>query len=310
MSQLELALKKARELEAAALGRAPVRSDADSRVAKWAFKSAWDFEASEESVLTRTETPAAPPNPGPQQAKIVSPRFRDFNAAVREKLVVGEYALPLLREQFRKVAASIYNLQKERQRNVLMIVSAVPGEGKTLTATNLALTLSESYRSRVLLVDTDLRRPSIHHVFAIPNTSGLKEALSSDSDGRLSSVTVSPRLEVLTAGSADIDPMGALTSDLLRRKLAEAARSFDWVILDTPPVGLLPDATILAGLADLAVLVVEAASTKCELSLGAVDAIGRDRVIGVVLNQLHDTKRVQYDGYRDYHDEQSHQRQE
>ena len=92
--------------------------------------------------------------------------------------------------------------------------------------------------------------------------------------------------------------MGALTSDLLRLRLASAARSFDWVVLDTPPVDLLPDAKILAGLADAAILVVEAAVTKCEMAQRAVDAIGRDAVIGVVLNQLPDNARKR--GYKDY----------
>ena len=225
-------------------------------------------------------------------------RFRDFSIAVREKLVVGEQAVPQLREQFRKVAATLYAPQAERRRNIVMIVSAGPGEGKTLTATNLALTLSESYRSRVLLVDADLRRPSVHKLFDIPNEHGLKDGLTSDAAARFSTVTISSQLEVLTAGSAAMDPMSALTSELLRTKLAEAAREFDWVVLDTPPVELLPDAKILAGLADVAVLVVEAGVTKCELAQRAIEAIGRDRVIGAVLNQLPAASR--FEQYREY----------
>jgi capsular exopolysaccharide synthesis family protein len=313
MSQLELALKKARAMEAAALGRHP-GVDPQSRVASWAFRSPWEFDGSE---TDRPETSDEEASPAPQEVrskarklatlpdaaatsgKPATPvRFRDFDVAVRRKLVVGEQALPELREQFRKVAATLYGLQAERQQNIVMIVSAGPGEGKTLTATNLALTLSESYRSRVLLVDADLRRPSVHKLFDITNDIGLKEGLTTDSDAKFSTIRISPRLEVVTAGSAPVDPMGALTSELLRMKLEEAARTFDWVVLDTPPVGLLPDAKILAGLADLAVLVVEAGVTRCELAQRAIEAIGRDRVVGAVLNQLPATRFTRYREYR------------
>ena len=317
MSQLELALKKARAMEAAARGLTPP-ADPKSRVASWAFKSAWEFDGgephstdvptddvppSQEVVTSQTRRLASsPPNPSDTRRRPASQGFRDFRVEVREKLVVGEQALPELREQFRKVAATLYGLQDERPRNIVMIISAAPGEGKTLTAANLALTLSESYRSRVLLVDADLRRPSVHKIFDIPNATGLKEALTADTDARFSTVKISSRLEVLTTGSVALDPMGALTSDLLRMKLGEAARTFDWVVLDTPPVALLPDAKILAGLADVALLVVEAGMTKCELALRAIEAVGRDRVIGAVLNQLPHSRWERYREYR--YDEQ------
>jgi capsular exopolysaccharide synthesis family protein len=319
MSQLELALKKARAMEAAAQGQVIPGADPKSRVASWAFKSAWEFDEGEPQpaaaplaeaprqaeVPRHTRKHATPANPSEIRRGPSSSHFRDFSVQVREKLVVGEQALPELREQFRKVAATLYGLQDERPRNIVMIISAAPGEGKTLTATNLALTLSESYRSRVLLVDADLRRPSVHKVFDIPNVTGLKESLMADADGKFSTVQISSRLEVLPTGSAPLDPMGVLTSDLLRKKLGEAARSFDWVVLDTPPVALLPDAKILAGLADVAVLVVEAGVTKCELAQRAIDAVGRDRVIGAVLNQLPEADRLIR--YRDYgYDDEQH----
>src|SRR4029453_14331631 len=135
----------------------------------------------------------------PASDKASPARFRDFDITIREKLVVGAQARPELREQFRKIAATLFGLQRERKRNIVIIMSAGPGGGKTLTAENIALTLSESYRSRVLLVDADLRRPSVHKLFNVPNSLGLKEALSADSDATFSTIRISSRLEVLTA---------------------------------------------------------------------------------------------------------------
>ena len=96
---------------------------------------------------------------------------------------------------------------------------------------------------------------------------------------------VSTRLAVLPAGRPSADPMAGLTSERMKRLLDEARQSFDWVILDTPPVMLLPDAHLMASMVDGAVLVVRAGSTPHELVRRAAEAIGRSRILGVVLNR-------------------------
>src|SRR5204863_7254975 len=82
------------------------------------------------------------------------------------------------------------------------------------------------------------------------------------------------------------DPMSGLTSDRMRRVIVEAAGQFDWVIIDTPPVALLPDANLLAAFVDAAILVIGAGLTPLSAIQKAVEAIGRDRVLGVVLNRI------------------------
>jgi Mrp family chromosome partitioning ATPase len=96
---------------------------------------------------------------------------------------------------------------------------------------------------------------------------------------------LSPRLTILPAGRPTSDPIGALTSERVRRLIDEAREVFDWVIIDTPPVGLLTDAALLSSMADGVVLVVKAGSTPHDMVNRAVDLIGRERVIGVVLNR-------------------------
>ncbi len=94
--------------------------------------------------------------------------------------------------------------------------------------------------------------------------------------------------------------MSKLTSDRMKRVLAEAAEAFDWVIIDTPPVGILTDAKLLAAMVDSALLVVRAGRTSSALIQRAVDAIGRNKIIGVVLNRV-DPRRMMGGDYSYYH---------
>ena len=94
-----------------------------------------------------------------------------------DKIVVGDQADAGLVEQYRRLAAVLHHAQTQRGVRSVMIGSAVAAEGKTLTATNLALTLSHSFDRRVLLIDADLRRPSVHEMFGLPNDHGLVDNL-------------------------------------------------------------------------------------------------------------------------------------
>jgi protein-tyrosine kinase len=202
------------------------------------------------------------------------------------KVVVGRHADAGLVEQYRRLGAALHHHQLQGAVRTLMVTSAVASEGKTLTAANLALTLSHSYMRRVLLIDADLRRPGLHQMFGLPNTVGLSDRLRHPDRFPLQFQTVSPTLSVLTAGRPDSDPMAGLVSDTMSKILLDAAEQFDWVVVDTPPVALLPDANLLAAMIDTALLVVSANSTPYPLVRRAVDAIGEQRILGVVLNRM------------------------
>jgi capsular exopolysaccharide synthesis family protein len=210
--------------------------------------------------------------------------FEHLDARLAEKIVVDDRMVPAIREQYRRLAAALHHAQAADGLKVVMIASAVEKEGKSLTSSNLALTLSESYRRRVLLIDADLRRPSLHTTFNLGQPSGLSEALMSVEEQKLGLHAVSDMLTVLPAGRPSSDPMAALTSPRMRHVLQEARDAFDWVVIDTPPVGLLADANLLASMVDGTVLVVKAGATPFSLVKRAVEAIGPARVLGVVLN--------------------------
>jgi protein-tyrosine kinase len=227
--------------------------------------------------------------------------FERLDARLTEKIVVDHNMSPASREQYRRLAAVLHDAHNTTGLRVIMVASAVAGEGKTLTASNLALTFSESYQKRVLLIDADLRRPSLHTVFRLDTALGLGDGLLSTGETKMLVRQVSPRLAVLPAGRPSSDPMAGLTSERMRRLLEEAKQSFDWVILDTPPVMLLPDSHLLASMVEGAVLVVRAGSTPHDLVKRSADAIGRSRILGVVLNRAEVQGRhedhYQYYGY-------------
>ena len=254
-----------------------------------AQQSSADIQSPEEISAEEMEAPFAEgreETPDQRLAPQSTADVRRFRPDATGKVIALPGVPAAAVEQYRRLAASLHHAQFEKTVKVLMITSASPGEGKTLTAANLALTLSESYRRKVLLIDADLRRPSLHHIFELPSVVGLSDALKSDTDQKLSVIQVSPNLTVLPAGRPDSDPMSGLTSDRMRRIVQDAAAHFDWVIIDTPPVGFLSDANLLVAMVDAALFVVRAGKSPYRLIQRALDAIGRESVLGVVLNAI------------------------
>jgi protein-tyrosine kinase len=230
--------------------------------------------------------------------EVVFRRDKKYDPEVESRLVNGgSGSVPL--EQYRRLAATLHDVQLQQGLKTLMLTSALPSEGKTLTTVNLALTLSESYARRVLIIDADLRWPSIHTVFGIPNGQGLSEALQGQQFD-LPILQLSPRLAVLTAGRPGAAPLAGLTSARMARLVDECAEHFDWVILDTPPVGLLPDAQLLARLTRAVVLVIAAGVTPAKSVERAVAELGADCIIGTVLNRVEDRRIPQAQYYQQY----------
>jgi protein-tyrosine kinase len=247
----------------------------------------------------RGDTPPSVPDVTRDDA--ATPVFGGFERGTEERVIVSKSMPPVSVEQYRRLAATLHHAQADRGIKRVMITSAVTGEGKSLTATNLALTLSQSYRRRVLLIDADLRRPSLHRIFQVQNVFGLTEGLKARDERQLAIVEISEHLSLLTAGRPDPDPMSGLTSDRMRRILNEAATKFDWIVIDTPPVALLPDANLLAAMVDVAVLVVGASRTPFDLVQRAAESIGRDKIMGIVLNRVEDTGFIGDPHYHSYY---------
>ena len=188
-------------------------------------------------------------------------------------------------EQYRRLAAVLHEEQAATQLKTVMITSALPREGKSLTVVNLALTLSESYGRRVLVIDADLRCPTLHTLLGAANDRGLNEALA-ETGRELPFVQVSDRLSALTAGQPGPNPLAGLSSDRMRELIAECAERFDWVLIDSSPVGVLPDAQVVGRLVGGVIFVIAANSTPAATVERAIAEIGTESIIGAVLNRV------------------------
>ena len=304
MSRLHGALQRATEGKAQIVppdAGAPQSQPGDA--GQSAFAVPWTL-APTGSVDAPVATPALP---SLRRSDVARSESEVVEKLVGATAAEGGSNLGLAVEQYRRLAAALHRAQAERGLKLIMVASANPGEGKSLTASNLALTLSESYQRSVLLIDADLRRPAVHDIFGLPNDVGLSDGLALESVNRLSFIEVSPRLAVLPSGQPMLDPTASLTSSQMRVVLEEARSSYDWTIIDTPPIGLLSDAKLLVEMVDGVVLVVEAAKTPYPDLLKAIEVIGRDRLLGAVLNRSRDAsgRSHYYAHYYDHYDRRS-----
>jgi capsular exopolysaccharide synthesis family protein len=224
-----------------------------------------------------TRVTTAPRSAGPARPATLHP-------GLEGKLVVGQNVPLVAVEQYRRLATVLHDHHVQSGLKTLMVSSSLPGEGKTLTIVNLALTLCDSFQQRVLLIDADLRRPSVHDVFGIPNHKGLADTTRA-SAGEIPLVNISTQLSVLTAGRPEASPLAPLASARAREVIAEASANFDWILLDTPPVGLLPDASLVAGLSEGILFVIAAGTTPYNIVKRCIGELGAERIVGVVLNR-------------------------
>lgn len=214
-----------------------------------------------------------------------------------ERLASTPECDPVLAEQFRQLSAVLHKAQLAQGIKVVMVTSAVPADGKTMTAINLAYMLSDSYKRGVLLIDADLRRPAIGVVEGAIRTAGLSEALKSQAEKPINVIELTPTLTLLPAGAPDPDPTSGLTSSRMRLILEEAADRFDWVILDVPPLAPVSDASLLAEMVDGAIFVVRSGWSQFPLVQKAIDSLGKDKILGVVLNAAEQHLPAEYASY-------------
>lgn len=192
-------------------------------------------------------------------------------------------------EQYKKLRTRILQLTKEKSQNTLMITSAIAGEGKTLTSFNLAVTVTQGLQETVLLVDCDLRKPSIHKLLGIKPTYGLSDYLTKNVDlSKLLVKTDISKLTLLLAGDPLLSPSELLASEKMQNLVKEIKNRYRdrYIIFDSPPLLPTIDPSILGKQVDGVILVIQAGRTAREDVVNALKLLDGMNVLGVVLNDL------------------------
>jgi capsular exopolysaccharide synthesis family protein len=189
-------------------------------------------------------------------------------------------------EQYRAVRLAIETSHRERGTRVVAVASPGRGDGKTITALNLAGALAQASEARVVLLEADLRHPTVSRYLGLPATRGLSSYLP-DTTMALDAVLQRPpsiAFSVITAGAHSSMPYELLKSPRLAALIAELRERFDYVLVDTPPALPIPDVSILRDLVDGFVLVVRANRTPRETLSDTLGVLGRPRTLGLVFN--------------------------
>ncbi len=214
-----------------------------------------------------------------------APETRTAVATLHPLLVAAIDPHSPVAEQYRTVRARLSHREETMALRSLLVTSPGDGEGKSITAANLALTMAQEFQRRVVLVDADFRAPSVHALFGIAGGPGLAELLAGEAT--LDEVTVylpDYRLSILPAGLAPHFPTELLGSTAMRRAMDALRGRFDRVLFDMPAAMPLADAGTLAPMADGVLMVVRSGVTIRPALDEALAIFDEAKVVGVVLN--------------------------
>ncbi|PTL37913.1 CpsD/CapB family tyrosine-protein kinase [Alkalicoccus saliphilus] len=189
-------------------------------------------------------------------------------------------------EQFRTLRTNIQFASVDRQLKTIMVTSSSPGEGKSTTVANLSIVLAQQ-GNKILLVYTDLRKPTVHFSFQVPNQIGFTNVVTGQA--LLSAAVFQTSIEnvdVLPSGPIPPNPSELLGSKKMKAFMEDVSKKYDYVIFDAPPVNAVTDPQILSGLVDGTVLVIRSGKTEEEHAQKAVDSLKKveANILGAVLN--------------------------
>lgn len=217
----------------------------------------------------------------------------------KRKLITKLEPKSPISEQYRTIRTNIQFSTVDKEYKSIMVTSSGPGEGKSTTAANLAVVYAQQGK-KVLLIDADLRKPTVHYTFNVTNTIGLTSVLTKqytlmDAVGRGDV----ENLFILSSGPIPPNPSELLGSKAMEELLVQILAEYDTVIFDTPPVLAVTDAQILANKCDGTLLVISSEKTENEQAVKAKELLvaAKGKILGVVLNN----KRIENSNYYYYY---------
>jgi capsular exopolysaccharide synthesis family protein len=198
-------------------------------------------------------------------------------------------------EKFRFLGVRLRQLQQSRSLKKILITSTIPEEGKSTISGNLAATLARKHKQKILLLEGDLRRPSLGQQFGLRRLPGLSEWLQGDR-GPIANIyhLEGPGFWFLPAGHPPENPMELMQSGRMSELMDQLATWFDWIVIDSPPVLPLADTSVWMRLADGILLVTREGTTEKRQLMRGLQAIEQTKLLGVVLNSSRSTDHKNY----------------
>lgn len=212
---------------------------------------------------------------------------KEMTADKQRSLITHLHPKSTISEQFRTIRTNIDFSLIDTELKTLMVTSSSPGEGKSTTAANLAVVLAQQGK-KVLLVDADLRKPTVQYTFRVNNTLGLTSVLTRQQTMEDAVRTTDiDHLSVLPSGPIPPNPAELLGSVAMIGFIKQATEVYDTVVFDTPPVLAVTDAQVMTNQCDGTVLVVRSGHTENEAALQAKELLNKakGKLLGVVLNR-------------------------
>lgn len=229
--------------------------------------------------------PVAPPPPADVVAEPVL-SARTSAARLHPSVVTGTAPESLAAERYRALGTRILNADNGVPVHVLLVTSPAAGDGKSVTAANLGLTLAQAYERRVCIVDANLRAPQVDRLFGLSKQPGLAGVLAGKAKLDQALVRIDGRdLTILPSGVPPARPSELIGTSAMRRTIDELRTRFDCVLIDSPAALPLADVGSLAPLVDSVVLVVRAGVTSKSAIRDAASAFGHTAILGMVLNE-------------------------
>jgi capsular exopolysaccharide synthesis family protein len=232
--------------------------------------------------------------------------FHDFSqhaAQTHPELVTFFDPKSQVSEAYKGLRTSIlFSIPKEGGK-AIMITSAGPAEGKSLTVANLAVTLAQT-GNRVCILDCDMRKPRLHKLFHLENEEGLSSVLvGKTSLGDVIRDGLMPGLRIIPCGQRPPNPSELLGSPQMQSLLNELRTIYDYVIMDSPPLAAVTDSVVLARFADGVCLVIKGGETNREVVARGVDLLrnANARILGAVINNIDVTRKSYYYYYQYYY---------
>lgn len=207
---------------------------------------------------------------------------------VSTKLVSALKPLSGIAEMYRRLRSLFLFSHPDKKHKSIVVTSANPQEGKSVTISNLSIVLAQSGK-RVLLIDTDLRRPNLDMLFGIPNSPGISDAIVHGlSYDEVTYPTVAENLFMIPAGNQVPNPAEIIGSDAFKKFYETAIKEYDFVIFDSPPTNSVVDALTICEMVDMCLIVVKAGKTKkheIQMTLNLLHFVS-DKIIGILLNDI------------------------